>query len=258
MRLAMRSIVDSPQLFFAVLFLVLLAATEIGCRLASTTRVNQDPDLREPVVSLRDSLLVLLSLLLGFTFAMAVGRFEHRRELVVDEANAIATTRLRAQLFADPSKTRVDQLLQQYAAERVKFGEAGLRAGGLAAVDRQSVELQTRLWNETEAIAAQEKSPIVGLFIQSVNEMIDLDAKRLAALENRIPPLIWILIAFVAALTCLCYGFSAKKRFWFPMVVLPLMVAAVAALISDLDTPRSGFIHIDQASMQRLQQGSEN
>jgi hypothetical protein len=255
--LAIRSIVDSPQLFFFALFAIGSLATEIGYRVASLARVNQDPDLREPVISLRDGLLVLLSLLLGFTFAMAVGRFEHRRELVVDEANAIGTTNLRARLFPDPTRTRVTQLLQQYTGERLKFGEASVQGDSLSLADRQSAELQKKLWNETESLVAQEKSPIVGLFVQSVNETIDLDAKRLAALENRIPLLIWILITFVGALTCLSSGFSAKKRFWFPMIVMPLMIAAVAALISDLDTPRSGFIHISQASMQRLQQGLE-
>ncbi len=252
--MSIQPIVNSPELFFIVLFIVARLAYEAGYGLASWSKRTQDEDHREQIVSLRDGLLVLLSLLLGFTFAMAVGRFEQRRQLVVDEANAIGSTSLRARMLPEPEQTNINQLLRQYAEQRLHFGQARLNSEEMKAASDQSEAIQKQLWDLTISVSARDKTPIFGLFMQSLNETIDLHAKRLAALENRIPGLIWILIAFVGSLTCLCAGFSSKKRFWFPALILPLMIAAVVALISDLDSPRHGFIHISQGSMERLQQ----
>src|SRR5205823_9319111 len=137
---------------------------------------------------------------------------------------------------------------------RIEFFESGIDRERLQANQGISKELQTRLWEQVQTVPDQAPAPLLALLAQSINEVIDLDAERLAALENRIPTTIWILIAFMAGLACLTTGYSMSKRVWFPALVLPLMISAVAALLADMDTPRSGFIHARQHAVERLNQ----
>ncbi len=83
--------------------------------------------------------------------------------------------------------------------------------------------------------------------------MIDVSEERQAALENRIPGSIWLMLLLISLLTCLTVGYSVRRRFAFSMIVTPLMISIVMALVADLDSPRSGLIRISQQSMQRVQ-----
>jgi hypothetical protein len=248
------TIFDAPYLLFAVLFLMSLGVLEVGHVMAKRSRVNDDPSHHEQITSLRESLLVLLSLLVGFTFAMAVSRFELRRQLVVDEANAIGTASLRARTLPEPEQSAVAQILRQYADARADFARSDLGSAQEQAALRRSKDLQNSLWEHVAAVSQKDRSALFGLFIQAVNEVIDLSEKRLAARENRIPAVIWSLIAVIALLASFTTGYSLSRRFWFPAVMMPLMFAAAVALVADLDSPAHGFIRIDQNSIVRLQQ----
>jgi hypothetical protein len=247
-------IFDKPYLLFAVLFLASLAVLDAGYRISARTRINDDESHHEQITSLRDSLLVLLSLLVGFTFSMAVTRFELRRQLVIDEANAIGTTSLRAATLPEPQQAAVTQLLRQYADARADFALAALNSSQEQNAVRRSKELQKALWEQTAALSRQDRSAIAGLFIVTVNETIDLSEKRLAARENRIPVIIWTLITVIALLASFTTGYGLKRRFWFPAVMMPLMFACAVALIADLDSPTHGFIRTSHNSLVRLQQ----
>ena len=118
-------IVDYPSILFIFLFLVYAVALEIGFRLASRGREKEDPDLHEQAVGVRDGVIVLLSLLLGFTLALALPRYDLRRQLIVDEANAIGTTDLRAQMLPEPARGKSLELLRNYVDARVEFSETG-------------------------------------------------------------------------------------------------------------------------------------
>src|SRR3984957_14127054 len=107
----MTPLIDYPSLLFIFLFVFYAIALEIGFRLASRSRENEDPDLHEQAVGVRDGVIVLLSLLLGFTLALALPRYDLRRQLIVDEANAIGTTDLRAQMLPEPARSKTLELL---------------------------------------------------------------------------------------------------------------------------------------------------
>src|SRR6187551_459991 len=95
------------------LLAVVLGTTAIGLVLGRYLR-HRSEHLREPVSVLQAALLGLVGLVLAFGLALAVGRYEARRTAVVDEANAIGTTYLRAQLIAEPARTRSLALLREY------------------------------------------------------------------------------------------------------------------------------------------------
>ena len=192
--------------------------------------------------------------MLAFTFGMAASRFEVRRELVIDEANAIGTTYLRAGLLPEPYRGEVRRLLREYVSVRLE----AIRPGKLSESISRSEELQSQLWSQAAAVG--EKNPasiVVGLFIGSLNEVIDLHAKRLAlGVRNRIPSPIWAALYFMAVLGTAAMGYHAGlagSGRSLAIVALVLAFSAVMTLIADLDRPQAGLLRVSQQTMLDLQ-----
>jgi hypothetical protein len=134
----------------------------------------------------------------------------------------------------------------------MEFTEAGLHEEKLQVTFTQAKQLQDDLWQQAVAVAQQNPTPITSIFVQSLNESIDLSERRLAALENRIPGVLWIVLIFISMFTCLLVGYSMRRRALLVMLLWPLMISIVLALNADLDSPRAGLIQIGQQSIERL------
>lgn len=251
-------LLNHPLLLSFTLFFLLMATVEAGFRLALFTHANDDGHRREQIGVSWDALSILLSLLLGFTLAMAQPHYDLRRQLVMEEANAIGTTTLRASLLPEAQRSQVRALLLQYVQARLAYSRAGFRPDELAAAMDRGKVLQSALWNHAKEAARQSPSPMTALFIASLNDTIDLSEKRLAAFEKRIPPTIWFMLLLISLLTCLTFGYGLRRRFWLVAVVSPLMIAIVMGLIADLDSPRSGFLREDLRSLERLSQDPQS
>jgi hypothetical protein len=148
--------------------------------------------------------------MVGFTFAMSLSRFEARRDAISAEADAIGTTALRARLLPEPHRKEVLELLRDYVKVRL--------------------------------------DP-TGLFIQTLNEMIDDQAKRLAAIRNRVPNVVQLGLFGVAIVASGFAGYATgldKRRSRFPVYLMGLLAGAVILLILDLDRPGAGFIEVSQ------------
>src|ERR1700733_12999813 len=193
-------IVDYPSILFIFLFLVYAVALEIGFRLASRGREKEDPTLHGQAVGVRDGVIVLLSLLLGFTLALALPRYDLRRQLIVDEANAIGTTDLRAQMLPEPARSKTLELLRNYVDARVEFSETGGIPGASDASTARSHELQAALWAQAKDAATASPTPITSIYVASLNDMMDLEAKRIAAGHSRVPVLFWIIFFLLLTL----------------------------------------------------------
>jgi hypothetical protein len=171
---------------------------------------------------------------------MAASRFDLRRELVLDEANAIGTTYLRAALVPEPHRSEVRTLLRDYVDVRLEGVESGMVVPALA----RSVELHGRLWAQAVLAAEKNPTPITSLFVQSVNELINLHAKRLTiGLRNRIPTPIWWALYFTALLAMVGVGYyegltSATRSL--ETLVLVVTFSGVLGLLADLDRPQEG------------------
>jgi hypothetical protein len=137
------------------LFIALIAALEVGSRLVarraprSTMRANRRPTLQGAIIG-------LLALLLAFTLSMAISRYETRRHLVLDEANAIGTTYLRAKMLPPAYTTDAANLLRQYVANRLEFFNAGIDQARIQAAGDQATQLQQQLWSIAIAASAQD------------------------------------------------------------------------------------------------------
>jgi hypothetical protein len=239
---------------FALLMILFLGASEIGLRLGRRLwqGSSDNRDLQE-MSTIQAAVLGLLALLLGFTFSMAASRFEARKDLLRDEVNAIGTTYLRAQLLAEPQRSNVVRLLRQYIDTRLELQEAGHTAEGLAGVNARTASLQDQIW--AEAVTAADRDPRsvpTGLFIQALNEMIDMHGKQVAALRNLIPFPIFVLLCLVAiaAMAMTGYGCGVDRNRNFPLTLtMALVIASVIWLIVDLHRPTRGLIAIDQQSL---------
>jgi hypothetical protein len=168
---------------------VVMLSVEVGFRCGRRGRRQSAPDRETPAGSMAAATLGLLALILAFTFGMAVSRFDARKQLVLDEANAIGTTYLRAELLPQPYGVDIQRLLQEYVDVRLE----GIQPGRLQSAMARSEELHKLLWSQAVAVGEQHPSPVIaGLFIHSLNEVIDLHTKRVTAgVYNRIPGIVW-------------------------------------------------------------------
>jgi len=244
---------NDPWLLFLAVGILLFTSSTVGYGLALATRVNEITHHHEQITGLRDGLFVLLSLLLGFTIAMVLPRFDQKEQFVVDEAIAIRTTMLRAEILPEPQRSKTLELLREYVLVRRDFGS--LRLANPSALNRttqQTDSLQGQLWQQVAAVTKGNQTAVISAYIQSLNDMISIAERRLAGFERRVPKTVWVILIIVGAVQSFATGYHLKQKFWFSLVITPVVVAVVMGLIADLDTPHKGFIQVEQNSMERL------
>jgi hypothetical protein len=192
--------------------------------------------------------------MIGFTFAMALSLFEGRREAVLSEANAIGTTALRARLLPAPHSSQVLKLLSEYVQVRLEITARVPSPTELNTAITRSNTIQEALWQQAKTVAAKDSGMVpTGLFIQTLNEMIDDQEKRLTAMRNQVPNIVLIALYGVAtvasAFTGYASGLEAKRFGRVPIYIIGILVSAVILLIQDLDRPGAGFIKVSQQPM---------
>jgi hypothetical protein len=238
---------------FAASLASILFAADVGHRLGHMRHRLSEHEKEPTVGGIVAAELGLLAFLLAFTFSLAASRFEARRQTLLEEANAIGTAFLRAKMLPEPQGREIRQLLREYVDVRLAAVQEGTIESGI----RRSNELHEKLW--AGAVAAAEKdnrSVPIGLFIQSLNEVIDLHAKRvLVGLHSRIPTSIWLVLFAVAALSFGSMGYQSgltgarRSPAVFP---LALIFAAVMWMVIDLDRPQDGLLRVSQQPMIEL------
>jgi hypothetical protein len=246
----MQFLLNHPLLFCPVAILFLFAGSLSGSwiRARGPEAIERNSG---SFKTLEGAVLGLLALLLGFSFAMAVNRYDLRKQLEIEEANAIGTTWLRTDTLAEPARSAERQQLKQYVPVRLGFAAAGNDADAVQRSLTQSSELQAQMWAIAAQDAAAHRDPVSTLFVSSVNGMIDVTEKRMAALENRIPAMTWAMLLFMGFVSSALVGISITSRSKLLLAILPVVVGVVLTLILDLDSPRSGFIRVHQNSMTR-------
>ncbi|KQY29945.1 hypothetical protein ASD38_11570 [Caulobacter sp. Root487D2Y] len=200
------------------------------------------------------AVLGLLALLLGFTFSMAVDRFDARRFLVLEEANAIGTTYLRAQLLPEPHRARITHILVQYTDNRLVLAKAASGSPAQQASLRVNDALITDLWAATSAAFDSVKTlDFSSVFLSSVNTVIDLDASRKMARVTRVPTevfgvLIIFLVATAAVLGYVLRGMQSRREAGLLLALLTLSLI----LIIDINRPLLGGVSESQRPMEDL------
>jgi hypothetical protein len=240
--------VEHPVYLFPALLLGLFVCVNLGFHF----RRGQE-EVNSQLESARNGINVLLSLLLGFTLPMAQPHYDQRRNLIVDEANAIAAVHLRAEMLPDPFREQILGELREYLNSRIDFGREDMDEPTLLATLNRSMQLLHNMQGQAIALVEKSPNPVTPIFVQALNELGDLTEKRLAAEENRVPGAIWLMVLLISVLACLVTGYTMPRRQLVALIVLPLTVAIVMSLVADLDIPRTGVSHIGQQSLERLQ-----
>jgi hypothetical protein len=235
---------------FVVVLIGNLLLTECGFRLGLRRARRTEKESDATVSAIVASELGLLAFMLAFSFGIVVSRFDLRRNSMLNEANAIGTTYLRAEMLPAAQSGTIRQLLRDYVDVRLQ----ATNGMPIDQVLRRSEEIQRRLW--AQAVVAAEHDPHAlptELFIQSLNEVIDLHAVRvMASLRNRMPLPVWVVLFGVGFLSFLTMGYQAgfAKASRSPAtVVIALTFVAVIWLVADLDRPVEGFLRINQEPM---------
>lgn len=199
------------------------------------------------------SMLGVLALLLAFSFSMALNRYEERRHLVVQEANAIGTAYLRAQLLDEPHRGRLSRLLVAYTDNRIALGTGEHR--GLERQLAVNDQLLTDIW--AAVTAARDSAAAHGIstpILTTFNEVIDLDTERKVARQVRVPAPVMLFLYGFLVLTAAVLGYVLEeRRARLGAFALFLLLAIYVSLIADLNRPASGNIRESQEAMLMLQ-----
>jgi hypothetical protein len=235
---------EFPLLLFVVSLVVLWASAQAGAYFHGRWQ-ELEKDVHVDLGIILAAALTLLGLIIGFTFAMAVTRYDQRKNYEEAEANAIGTEYLRVGLLPAGDAARARELLKSYLDQRVLFYTART-ARQLEQINAVTARLQNDLWSVVQAAAATQPTPVVALAAWGMNDVLNSQGYTQAAWWNRIPTAAWCLMGAVAVCCNLLLGFTAcaskgKTKVFF---ILPLIVSIAFFLVADIDSPRRGLIMV--------------
>jgi len=240
---------------FLSMLVVVLVAEMLGYRLARYRIRKSDNAAEGPISSVVGAVMGLLAFMLAFTFSMSAGRFDTRKQLLLDDVNAIATASMRAQLLPEPHRSDCRALLKRYVDIRVEMKpESRVIAKAL----EDAKDIQHQLWQHAMELArADMNSDIGALFVESLNEMFNLHNSRVTvALLYRIPPVIWYVLVLLTALSMAGVGYQfglAGRLSVLVHLILGISFSLVVTLIADLDKPTNSLLQVSRKPMIELQ-----
>ncbi|HKQ32361.1 MAG TPA: hypothetical protein VJV40_04085 [Thermodesulfobacteriota bacterium] len=236
-------------------FVVVVLSIFLGCKIGAHNRKRHGEGEEGPVGSVVGATLGLLAFMLAFTFGLTANRYDTRKEILLDEVNAIGTAFLRTDFLVEPYRTQIRGLFRDYVDMRTAWIKEPERLEELIA---ESEAIQDRIWTlSVEAVAKTPNQEITSSYIESLNEVIDLHTKRIiVALMYRIPTLIWYALIFVTVLAMGAVGYQfgiTGGRSILISLLLALTFSAVIYLIADIDRSLGGAIRVSQKPMIELQ-----
>ena len=240
-----------------LILILLLVAVEVGFRFGLSIRRSNEKaaDATRGDVTL-GALLALLGLLLAFTYAFSLSRADLRKQAVLHEANAIGTAFLRADLAPEPGRTVLRKRLLDYARTRLVTHEMANTQEELKQVVQRSLKAQAELWPATKtALEGDIPGPIQASIVTAINGVLDAHTMRLAAVFDRIPGVVLVLIIIVAAISLGTAAYIAGLRGYMSrlrMGAFAFVMAAVIVVIIDFDMPLHGLIQHSNQSLATL------
>jgi hypothetical protein len=235
----------------AIVLAIVGGSTLVGYYAGRQARRHSDK-LREPFGVLQGALIGVVALILAFGLSLAVGRYEDRRAATVSEANAIGTAYLRAQLTAEPQRSRAIVLFKRYSSLAILIAHEVPSSAAMGTTTAAEDAIQRELWGlGGESITAAPDASAPRLYVDSLNTMFDAQSSRLAALSNRVPGAVLALeVAFSAvALGLLAFHISLLGRGLVPVILAAVMVTLLLLITFDLDRPTRGVIKVPVAPL---------
>ena len=247
----MKAILDYPLALFVISLLVLWLSVQLGAFIRRRRPMPQDE--RDDFTLLINAGLTLLALIIGFSFSMAVSRYDQRKNYEEEEANAIGTEYVRADFLPASDAANVRNLLERYLEQRTLFYTTQDRQQ-LAQIDAETAKLQLQLWTTVKTAGEAHPTPPVTLAVWGMNDVLNRQGYTQAAWWNRIPVAAWSLMVFLAVCCSLLTGYGSRRRERFLFTVLPFLVSVAFFLIADIDSPRTGVIRVAPQNLISLSQ----
>ncbi|HKF48678.1 MAG TPA: hypothetical protein VKB38_15075 [Terracidiphilus sp.] len=242
---------DYPILVLVLSLVPMLIAAWLGDRVRNRRGVADAQ--RDDMKMVLNAVLILLALLIGFTFSMAVSRYDQRKKLEEEEANAIGTEYLRTELLSAENAAKIQGLLKKYVDQRILFYAAG-DSEKAAKVRTGSGDVQQQLWAAILAEKADDKPATSVLVLSGMNDVINSEGYTQAAYLDRIPTAAWGLMAAIAIYSNLLIGYSESRTDTRALLVFPIVVAIALFLIAEIDSPHGGMIRVVPYNLVSLSQ----
>jgi hypothetical protein len=246
----MHTIMNRPIFVFVSTVVLLWGATQLGT-FFHRHRPDLNPDEREDFNVVLTATLTLLGLIIGFTFSMAVSRYDQRKNLEEAEANAIGTEYVRAELLPANDAARIRDLLRAYLDQRILFYKA-TNATPRLPIDAATAKLQDDLWAAVRVPATAQPTPLSAVAVMGMNDVLNSQGYTQAAWWNRIPLAAWLMLFLIAICANVMIGFGAHSRHPGLFFVLPLVAGVSFFLIADIDSPRGGTIRVRPQNLEAL------
>jgi len=195
--------------------------------------------------------LTLLGLIVGFSFSMAVNRYDQRKLCEAEEANAIGTEYLRADLLPAPDAAKVRALLKSYLSQRI-LGYEWRGDEQLRELNAETARLQNDMWSALVAPAVEKPTPVAALTVWGMNDVLNSQGYTQAAWWNRIPTAAWVLVALISVFCNILIGYVAHGRSGRLFMILPIALSISLFLIADIDSPHRGLIRIHPQNLESL------
>lgn len=233
---------DNPFSVLAVALAAQLVAAHAGNLVRKRARSFKQGE-RHDFNTVQAASITLLALIVGFSFSMAVSRYDQRKTLEEAEANAIGTEYLRADLLPGDGGSQTRALLKKYLDLRIAYYEES-NSDRVAEIGRRTASVQAELWSIMAPAAASQATPIMALVVSGMNDVINAQGYTQAAWWNRIPIGAWAMMAMMAVSCNFLIGYSEQRAGELLLIVLPCVISFAFFLIADLDSPRGGVIRV--------------
>ena len=249
----MEYLLSYPRIFFVCSFLILWLAARVGAFLHRRRSLTEEE--RADFGNVETATLTLLGLIIGFSIAMAITRYDQRKNYEEAEANAIGTEFVRADLLPPADGARVRGLLTSYLDLRILFYTA-VSDGQLQHINADTSQLQGKMWSAVQVPASAQPTSVVALAVAGMNDVLNSQGYTQAIWWNRIPVEAWTLMIAIAVLGNALVGYGARptKARAGLLFVLPLIVSISFLLIADIDSPRTGFVRVIPQNLRSLSQ----
>jgi hypothetical protein len=241
-----------PLLACVTSFALMVLSTWFGDALRKRADVPKE-DGRGDASLLLGATLTLLFLIIGFSFSMAINRYDLRKNCEQAEAIAIGTEYSRADLLAPADAAKVQTLLRRYLDQRILLytTRSSRRASEITA---DTVRIQTELWSTLRPAIATVPAPLMGLLVSGMNDVINSQRSSQAAWLNRSPVAAWALMVIISMGCCWLIAYRSRRTDWLAFLIVPIAVSVCLFLIADIDSPRGGAIRVTPQNLSSLSQ----
>jgi hypothetical protein len=241
---------DYPFLILVVSLPAFWASASAGAWCRKRTR-SLEEGYREDFKFVLGGTVTLLGLIIGFTFSMAVNRYDQRKNYEEQEANAIGTEYVRADLLPAADAAKVRALLKSYLDKRIlKYRSRDRRE--LRQIDAETFRLQAEMWSAVATPGAGQLSPVTALTVGGMNDVLNSQGYTQAAWWNRIPFAAWTLLTIISIFCNLLIGYGAHGRSGFLLLILPIALSISLFLIADIDSPNGGAVRVHPQNLESL------